>query len=498
MKRLTQLMLCLFLLVPLPSFSQTDCDADVFAALHDVRITAASAQSQPAPHCQFDGVISTEIKFRLLLPENWNGKFVMGGGGGFAGTLGNQALTQGVLQSGYATVSTDTGHEGFGATWAHNNLERIVNYGHAAVHRTAVEAKTMISSFYGDDIDRSYFYGCSNGGRQALMEAQRYPNDFDGIVAGAPAYNFAGLASQFLSTQQVMFPDPQQLREPLLSQQELKLVEEGYLQQCDARDGIQDGFMTDPRSCDFDVTQLPACSAVDDESCFTESEISALKAVYDGPTDGEGNSLFYGFPFGGETEQGGWDSWITGGTQPDSPNPYPNAHMFFGAEMMKYMTFQDPSWDYSSYDLDNYEHDTRAIAPTLGATDTTLSEFRDQGGKLLMYQGWSDAAITALGTIGYYEDVIDSDASAADDVRLFMMPGVLHCAGGRGPSFVQFVDALDQWVETNQAPDELQAFYLDENFTPNGGRPICSFPDVPVYDGSGSERDPGNFSCQAP
>ncbi|NKB34919.1 MAG: tannase/feruloyl esterase family alpha/beta hydrolase [Pseudomonadales bacterium] len=488
----------IYFLCPSLSFAQLNCDTELFSGIVDIEISDISQKSDPVNHCEITGVIGTELQFRLWLPESWNGKFVMGGGGGFAGTLGNQALQQGVLESGYATVSTNTGHSGFGANWALNNLERITNYGHAGVHRVAVESKRMIADFYEDSIDRSYFFGCSNGGRQALMEAQRYPNDFDGIVAGAPAYNFTGLMAGFLTTQQAMFPDPAQLQDPLLSVSELEIVEREYLNQCDVNDGLQDRILNNPTSCNFDVTDLPSCSAVDDDSCFTESEIAALKVVYDGPTDNQGNSLFYGFPFGGEAEAGGWPAWITGGAQPDSPNPYPNAHHFFAAELMKYMVFHDAGFDYSGYNMDEYMNDTRPVSPTLVANSPDLSAFRDQGGKLIMYQGWSDAAITALGTIGYYEEVLESDASAADDVRLFMMPGVLHCAGGRGPSYVRFVDALDEWVESGDAPDSLQANFLDENFSPDGGRPLCAFPEEAIYDGSGSDRDPVNFQCEAP
>ncbi|MEQ8952667.1 MAG: tannase/feruloyl esterase family alpha/beta hydrolase, partial [Gammaproteobacteria bacterium] len=329
MKQRIILICSIAFLFPTLASAQQNCSVDLFPDMVDVKITEASQQSEPAPHCRVTGVIGTELQFRLLLPENWNGKFVMGGGGGFAGTLGNQALTQGVLESGYATVSTDTGHSGFGASWALNNLERITNYGHAGVHRTAVEAKQMITSFYNDDIERSYFYGCSNGGRQALMEAQRYPQDFDGIVAGAPAYNFGGLIAGFLASQQVMYPDPEQLRTPLLSLQELEIVENRYLAACDANDGLADGILNDPRSCNFDLAELPACSAVDSESCFTETEIAALQSVYDGPRNSAGEQMFYGFPFGGEPDNGGWSAWITGGVADDSPNPYPNAHMFF-------------------------------------------------------------------------------------------------------------------------------------------------------------------------
>jgi len=496
----------LLLLIPSFASAQNACSAVNLPDLPDLSIDSTAPASEPVAHCIVEGTIGEEIHFRLLLPENWNGKFVMGGDGGFAGTLNNQAIGlssrggENVLLSGYATVSTDVGHTpgpGGSANWALNNLERVVNYGHMGVHRTAVNAKSLISAYYGDEIERSYFYGCSNGGREALMEAQRYPNDFDGIIAGAPAYNWTGLMAGFLANQQALFPDPDDLTEALLSGNELNIIEQEVLGQCDAGDGIADGILNDPRNCDYQLDQLPACSGIDNDSCFTEQEIDAARAVYEGPRTPSGEQLFVGFPFGGEPDNGGWSSWIAGGLDQELRAGYPNAQSYFAIEAMKYLFLHDPDFQYSSYDLSNYQADTHYVDSTLSATDPDLSAFRSQGGKLLLYQGWSDAAISALGTIDYYQQVVQLDPSASEDVRLFMMPGVLHCSGGKGPYAVKFLEALNNWVETDSAPSRLTANFVDQQEIQDASRPLCAYPEIAVYDGTGSDRDASNFRCEA-
>jgi len=498
---------CVTLMITPPVAAQPACTPASFPVLPDLSIDSAVESSMPVAHCVVEGTIGTEIRFRLLLPENWNGKMVMGGDGGFAGTLNNQALSystmggENILVSGYATVSTDVGHTpgpGGSASWAMHNLERIVNYGHLAVHRTAVNAKALVSAFYGDQLRRSYFYGCSNGGREAMMESQRYPGDFDGIIAGAPAYNWTGLIAGFLANTQAMFPDADELSEALLSAGELEIIEREVLARCDADDGLADGILNDPRNCSFDLDQLPACSGVDADSCFTRQEIDAARTVYQGPHTSSGEQLFKGFPFGGEPDTGGWTQWIAGGQQEGQRRGYPSLQAYFAVESMKYLYLNDPDFRYENYDLDDYAADTSTVGPTLSATSHDLADFRAQGGKLLLYQGWSDAAISALGTIEYYEKLLEHDAAASNDVRLFMMPGVLHCAGGNGPYSVRFLEALDNWVETGNAPSRLTAHFVEGSRPTEESRPLCAYPEVAVYDGSGNTRDEASFSCALP
>ena len=235
------------------------CSLESLRELPDVRITVVTEEAAPVPHCKVAGVIGTETNFELLLPETWNGKFVMGGGGGFVGVVQNTSLMFGSLQKGYATVGTDTGHAGHPAngSWAYNNLERLVSFGHQAVHRTAVTAKALITDYYASDISRSYFTGCSRGGGQGFMEAQRYPEDFDGIVAGSPAYDWTGVAAAATQISAAMYPDPSDLQAAVVGPAEQRLIESSYLEMCDAMDGIEDGILNDPRQCGFEKELCP-------------------------------------------------------------------------------------------------------------------------------------------------------------------------------------------------------------------------------------------------
>ena len=495
-----------------PLYAQPVCRSDSLPQLPDVTITSVTQETQGAPHCKVAGVIGPEIRFELLLPEKWNGKFVMGGGGGFVGSVMNTSLMYGSLQAGYATVGTDSGHQGhpLDATWAHNNLERLVNFGHQAVHRTAVTAKALTNAYYQKNISRSYFTGCSRGGGHALMEAQRYPEDFDGIVAGAPAFNWApGLAALATQINQAMYPDPNNLQEAVVGPKEQELIESSYLAMCDEQDGIKDGILNDPRQCKFDVETL-LCKGKKSDRCLTKEQLAAVKVIYGGPKDSKGKPLFYGFPFGGETAPGGWPRWLTGGLKYQAdlaefqggvdvgdlePPKVPNAYIGFGNGIMKYFVYNDPNWTYQNYNYDTLRKDSERVAETLNATNPDLSAFRKRGGKLIIYSGWSDAAAPGLAVVGYYEDVLAHDKTAAEDARLFMMPGVEHCFGGPGPSFVNFLTEIDKWVESGTAPEQIAAYWLDEKFQPTGSRLLCAYPKVAKYEGKGDPRDVSSFSC---
>ena len=489
------------------------CSEQSLRALPDVRITSVTVEAAPAPHCKVAGIIGTETHFELLLPENWNGKFVMGGGGGFVGSVQNTSLMFGSLQKGYATVGTDTGHAGHPASakWAYNNLERLVSFGHQAVHRTAVTAKALITDYFGRDISRSYFTGCSRGGGHGFMEAQRYPEDFDGIVAGSPAYDWTGVAAAATQISAAMYPDPSNLQEAVIGPEEQRLIESSYLAMCDAMDGIEDGILNDPRQCEFDVATL-LCEGEKTDSCLSEEQLAAVKVVYDGPTDSSGQPFYFGFPFGGESAAGGWSRWLTGGlkyqdgaddfqagvdTGPFEAPVTPSAYYSFGIDIMRYFIYNNPEWNYVGYNYDKLAKDGARAAETLNATDPDLSAFRERGGKLLIYNGWSDNAQTSLAFADYYEQVLEHDETASDDVRLFLMPGVEHCFGGRGPSWVNFLDEIDSWVESGDAPDQVIAYWLDENMQPTGSRPVCAYPAVAKYDGNGDSREASSFSCGA-
>jgi len=462
-------------------------------ALHwpDLRVTEAvavpaGARGITVAHCRVAGVIGSEVKFSLLLPDSWNRKFVMGGGGGFVGSVQNQA--QETINAGYATAGTDTGHQGgtTDASWALDNAERQVNYGYLAVHRTADVAKAIIRAYYETGATRAYFSGCSNGGRQALMEAQRFPDDFDGIVAGAPAADFTGIAAQFIKDVRAQFPDPKNLT-PLLAPDVMRSISAQILDKCDALDGVKDGVMDDPRQCKVDVSTLTGLSA---------AQTAALKTIY-APTRARGDVIFPGQPFGGEGEPAGWPAWISGAPPRPGQSAMPSARFAFGTQFFKYLVFDDPQWEYTKYDLSTWKADTARAASFLNATNPDLGAFTGKGRKLLLWHGWADTGLSPLGTIKYYDEVKARDPKIDDAVRMFMLPGVLHCGGGAGPSVVDWAEAIDAWVDGGKAPDRLIARKI-ANGAVTRSRPLCVYPQHAVYTGTGSTDEAENFVCRQP
>ncbi len=490
--------------------SSVRCNLESLPQLPDVTLTSVTKETDAAPHCKVAGVIGPEIRFELLLPDEWNGKFAMGGGGGFVGLIINSAqLYFGALQSGYATVGTDTGHQGhpLDGSWALNNTERLVNFGHQGVHRTAVVTKALTKGYYEKDIDRSYFTGCSTGGRQALMEAQRYPADFDGIVAGSPPANYTALVGAGMSQiTHAMYPDPTDLEAAVIGPEEQELIASEIFGRCDALDGIEDGILNDPRQCEFDIKSL-TCEGGNTEGCLTGEQLRAVQMIYDGPKDNQG-SLFPGYPFGGERAPSGWSRWITGGLKYSAAGEFqegveaehtapnmPSTFYGFGLDLMKYLILNDPNWIYTEYDWDTFREDSKLAAATLNATNPDLSAFRNRGGKLLLYNGWADMAVPAQGTIDYLESVLAFDETASDDTRLFLLPGVDHCTGGVGPFVANYLDAIDRWVTKGKVPDELPVYWLDQDRQLAGSRLLCAYPQVAKYDGRNDSRDVSSFSC---
>ena len=460
-------------------------------------VSEVAASTRDPAHCRVRGTIDAEIRFELLLPAaaDWNGRFLMGGGGGYVGTVQNQALQyagpESVLSRGFATVGTDTGHQGstIDASWALNRPDREVNFGHRAVHVTAEAAKTIIRLYYGRDIDYSYFIGCSRGGGQGMMSSQRYPDDFDGIVSGAPAYNWPGLGAFFLQTQQLLYPDPADLSTPVIDAEAAEILETAILNACDANDGVTDGIMTNPLECELEISSIPG---------LTDAQRRAAELIYGGAWAGD-RRVYPGFPFGGETAPTGWRLWITQGEDPVGPG-IPNLHYAFGTQMYKYLIFDDPEFDYSTFDFSDYfawEEQTRRAAKILNATDTDLGAFKTAGGKLILWTGWSDPAIPAAGTLSYYEGVAAGDDEADDYARLFMLPGVLHCAGGPGPDYVDWIGAIQAWVEEDEAPERLVATKM-EGAEVTMRRPVCTWPAQAEYDGIGDPKREESFECIAP
>jgi feruloyl esterase len=472
--------------------AQVDCEAMKGFAAPDVTVTAAVRATTPVPMCRVDGVIGTEIHFALWLPDTWNGKFVMGGQGGYAGRMESQAHEMQALQKGYAVAGTDTGHLGpAGPTdgaWAMGHPERIANYGHAAVHRVTGIAKAAVKTRYGRAPEKSYFAGCSNGGREGLMSAQRYPADFDAIVAGAPAQDIRGIIAGFLQITRAMYPDPTQLGTPTVSMADLQALQKAVLATCDAADGLTDGVMTDPTACRFDITTV-ACKSGNQDGCLSEAEMAAVESITKGPML-DGKPYHVGFPYGAEGDPRGWAPWLVGKADAGGPGR-PSLAFGFGIDFLRFFVKQDPMWSYKAFTLSTFTDETRVLQATLSPMDPDLSAFRARGGKLLMYHGWSDPALSPLMTTRYVDAVFAKDPAARRDLKLFMLPGVLHCTDGPGPDRVDWLGALDAWATGGAAPEELTA-----GFATGGARKVCAYPKKAVYKGTGDGRSSDQFDCR--
>lgn len=405
------------------------------------------------PFCRILGRISAEINFELLMPDEGNGRFLMSGGGGFVGSIQNAFRHK--VNDGFATAGTDAGHKGGGdAKWAYNNMERQLNFGKLAVHRTAVVSKLIMQAYYCAPPYKSYFVGCSRGGGQAMVEAQFYPDDFDGVVAGAPAYDWPGIAAKGIVHSQHNYKDPGQPK-PIITGDNLKLLQAEVLKQCDQLDGNKDNILEDPRKCTFDFSKLPVCpDGTSGSTCFTKEQVAAIKAVY-APLVVDGKEIYPGFPFGGEGEPYSWDIWIAG-TSPYAPAGR-SLHDMFATNIFKYFVFNDSAWDYTQYDFKHFGRQTAYASAFLNATNTDYTGFKQRNGKIIFFHGWNDPALSAFSTIHHYEGILKEDRNAFDFARLFLLPGVLHCNGGPGCDEVDWVSLIMDWVEQSKAPDEVIA-----------------------------------------
>ena len=421
----------------------------------------------------------SDIKIEVWLPAaGWNGKFQAVGNGGWAGVISYRELSE-ALRSGYATASTDTGHTGGSGQFALGHPEKLIDFGYRSEHEMTVKAKAVVNAFYGNAPKLSYWNGCSTGGRQGLQEAQRYPNDYDGIIAGAPANRTAlamWMAFALLKDQASYIPATK-----------YSLVHQAVLEACDARDGVKDGLIEDPRRCNFDPNVL-LCKGADGPSCLTAPQVEAAKKIYTAATNPRtGAQLFPSLVPG--TELG----WAVLGAGPD-----PSAVMF---DHYKYVVFQDANWDWRAF---NFDSDiVRSEQPgnvVMNATDPNLSTYFGHNGKLLLYHGWSDPNIAALSTIKYYDSVVDTMGGAAktsNSIRLFLEPGMGHCGGGEGPNVFDKVSALEEWVEKSKAPERIIASHSTAGKV-DRTRPLCPYPQIAQYKGSGSIDDAQNFACKEP
>jgi feruloyl esterase len=414
----------------------------------------------------------SDIRMEVWLPASgWNGRLEVVGNGAFAGTISYPAMAT-ALAAGYATASTDTGHTGPSSnTFANQDL--LIDFAYRAVHETTAAAKKAVDAFYGRGPQFAYFNGCSTGGRQALTAAQRYPEDFNGIVAGAPAsFGSKQAFGQIWIYQATARP------ESALTRDKQQALHAAVLDACDANDGVKDGVLENPLACTFDP-QLLACKGEDSASCLMPAQVEAVRRIYSGASNPRtGEFIFPGFERGSEL---GW-----------SPQP-----VGYAVDLFKYTVFDDPNWDPKTL---NFDGDVARASKVenftlLDANDPNLTAFTCRGGKLLMYQGWAEQGIPPRNVVTYYGKVREQTSKAGDSVRLFMVPGMAHCGGGDGTSTFDMARALDRWVTTGKAPASIPASRVRNGVT-DRTRPLCPWPQIATYTGSGSTDQAKNFVCR--
>jgi tannase/feruloyl esterase len=481
-----------------------DCAAALRLALPNAHITAARAVPSKdslralgqKPYCHVEATVDAETHIVALLPDDWNGRFLMGGAGGYVGSVGNQF--ESTVHEGYATVGTDAGHTDHAlmAGWALRNDRRIADYGHRAVHRTAEVTKALIVAYYGRPPEHSYFIGCSNGGREALMEAQRYPGDFDGIVAIAPWINPLEFAAAAVRNLQAQYPTGN-FGAPVVTPAVLRLLAAKVTETCDAIDGVRDGILENPEACTFKLASLPACANdVTSDGCVTRAQRAALTAF---TTPLTAVTLRYpGWPFGDESDPEGWGSWMTGpvaAVMELTARTAPTFQGIVGTQFFKYFVYGDSAWRYVDYDLARAGRDGAKVAAVVSATNPDLSAFRARGGKLLLAHGWSDPALSARSTIEYFKAVQRRTPQASSFTRLFLMPGVLHCGGGSGCDDVDWAVLIRRWVEQGEAPSRIVARKL-RGVQVVRTRPLCAYPMTARYNGTGSTDNAAAFTCR--
>jgi feruloyl esterase len=489
------------------------CDELTGVRLEDTTIESAQllpAGANPAPVgtlavpiCRVTGVTRPAVRFEVWMPsETWNGKFQLVGNGGTAGVISYGAMRT-ALARGYAVASTDTGHVSsgsFDSTWALGRPDLVADFGHRGTHVTAVNGKAITRAYYGERPKYSYYVGCSKGGQQGLMEAQRYPEDFDGLIAGDPANNWTRFYSgSHLWYSMATLRDP----ESYIPASKTAILGNATRLACDTIDGIADGVIDDPRKCKFDPAALVCQAGQDPATCFTPKQVQAVKAIWSGVRTPWGEVVHPPLVPGAEDGPGGWAAWTTGAA------PFTGLHWLAADGFFKYMVFENPGYDPMTF---NFSSDLlfalHQVGPSLDAIDPDLRKLQRRGSKLIVYHGWSDPDISPLNSIDYFDNVVSFMSHRHDDrddarervndfFRLFMVPGMQHCSGGPGPNTFDMLSALENWVEKGRAPESIIASHLTSGVV-DRTRPLCVYPKVAVYSGSGSTDDAANFRCRMP
>ena len=424
----------------------------------------------------------SDIKIEVWLPvSGWNGKFQAVGNGGWAGAISYPAMAE-ALKRGYATTSTDTGHTGTSGAFALGHPEKFVDFAWRSEHEMTIAGKALVNAFYGRAPRYAFWNGCSTGGRQGLAEAQRFPDDFDGIIAGASANPRTYLNSWQIAIAQATLKDAASFVPPT----KYPMIHQAVVAACDGVDGLKDGLITDPTKCRFDPKTLE-CTRADDESCLTAAQVKSVRTIMSPARTAAGADVFPGLEAGTELAWAG----LVGG-----PEPVQTA-----LDQFRFVVFQDPKWDWRMFDLErDLARANEVDRGTINAINPDLHRFSDHGGKLLLYHGWADGSVAPGASVNYYNSVLKTmggPSKTAAWLRLFMIPGMGHCGGGEGPNTFDMVATLEAWVEHGHAPDRIIASRVTDGRVERT-RPLCPYPQVATYTGSGSIDDAANFTCRIP
>ena len=486
--------LLLALLITAPTFAAT-CESLNGLALKGGSVTLAQtvAAGQFAPaqgnanafktlpaFCRVAATLKptadSDIKIEVWLPiAGWNNSLQSVGNGAWAGSIAYPAMAT-ALAAGFATASTDTGHVGGAGDFMIGHPEKLVDFGYRAVHEMTVAAKATIAGYYGKAPSKSYWNGCSTGGRQALMEAQKYPEDYDGILAGAPAIYASHLQAMQVWAWTMSHPQGN----ATLPAAKLPAIHKAALEACDAADGVKDGVIENPLKCKFDPASIE-CKGAESDTCLTAPQVAVARNMYAGMKDATGKSLSAGVEPGSET---GWNM-LAG-----------NRVSALADELYRNVVKADAKWDSTTLGGKDVVDGEKMLASIMDANDPNIKPFLSRGGKLLIYHGWADPGVPPENTISYYNRMRDTVGKQADDsVRLFLVPGMGHCRGGDGTDTFDGMAALAAWAEKNQAPARIEASHATQGKV-DKTRPLCPFPQQAVYNGSGSTDESANFSCK--
>ncbi len=509
------------LLAPL-SLEALECEVASFAETaasspHGVTLTSAGPAGDAGAYCQIEGVIAnaddgqSRIRFRYRLPatDTWNGKFMVTGNGGTAGSFQGEPRARTALELGYAVAQTDTGHRsGDSNNWLMKEIEpgvivpnnvTIADFAYRSIHLTAVVGKQFVNAFYAQEPEQSYYFGCSTGGRQGLKSMQRYPNDFDGILAGAPVFSLTRLnMSQVWAAQEVA---RLKTENEALSPAQLDLIKDATVGSCDAIDGLTDRIIDDPRQCDFDPGVLQCGSSESPPQCLTGSQVDFVRSIYRGPVTAAGERIYPGRLPGGEGRgMGGWQGFVTA--------PCSNDNGTGRCDLASRAWHQDPGTDFvNDFSIDDPEDvaaaDSSYYSSEIRADNPDVTPFVQSGGKAILYHGWNDSNVTPLPTVELYEAMEETVSRKRgvndfrDHIRLFMAPGMWHCGGGDGPNNYtrSAIEAIDAWVTHGEAPDSIVATHDARGIS----RPWCPYPQVARLRASGLDSNEAeSFRCVTP